>query len=236
MGTRRIEDGGDWPSEGDRPPEEKPEVRGLPPEWGRIVIPDDASALAAEAEQVRQELARERRRGRLPRFVTPRRDPLSVSMLIMSAAVLVTLISLFVMTWSGTTATPDRDPTSPAPMPPVTLHQPDGRGVALNTVGPAAILLVEECACEGLIAETAAAAPPDVAVVVVDRGPPPADKPLPENVVWLLDPDGQLRAALGLSPPTGAAATVLLVDRSQNVTLTTRTTSVSSFQPSLGVL
>lgn len=236
MGTRRIEDGGDWPSEGDRPPEEKPEVRGLPPEWGRIVIPDDASALAAEAEQVRRELARERRRRRLPRFVAPRRDPVGVSLLIMSAAVLVALISLFVMTWSGTSATPERPAASPTPMPAVTLHRPDGRGVSLDTVGPAAILLVEECACERLIADTVATAPPDVAVVVVDREPPAADQSPDDGVVWLLDPDGRLRAALGLSPPTGAAATVVLVDRSQNVTLTTRTTSASGLQPFLGAL
>lgn len=30
----------------------------LPPEWGRVVVPDDASALAEEAAQLRRELRR----------------------------------------------------------------------------------------------------------------------------------------------------------------------------------
>lgn len=233
MGTRRTEDGGDWPPEGDRPPEEPPELSGLPPEWGRIVIPDDASALAAEAEQVRRELARERR-GRQPPGAPGGRGALGVPLLIMSVAVLITLISLFAMTWSGSTP-PDRSAPPPTPMPAITLSQHNGREVALNTVGPAAILLVEGCDCDRLIAETSVAAPPDVAVVVVDRSPPAGGAP-PEDVLWLLDPDNSLRAALGLSPPTGAAATVMLIDRQQNVTLTTRTTSAGTFQSSLVTL
>jgi len=234
MATRRTEDGGDWPPEGDRPPEEPPELPGLPPEWGRIVIPDDASALAAEAEQVRRELRRKRRRRRSSHAPALRRSALGVPLLIMSVAVLITLISLFAMTWSGSTP-PGRSTPLPTPMPAVTLTQHGGRGVALNTVGPAAILLVEGCDCDRLIAETTAAAPPDVAVVVVDRSPPTGGTP-PAGVLWLLDPDSSLRAALGLSPPTGAAATVMLIDRQQNVVLTTRTTTVNTFQTNLVTL
>lgn len=53
-----------------RPERDEPSdwVRDLPPEWGRIVIPDDPAALAAEAEAVRRELrARRSRRPGDPR-------------------------------------------------------------------------------------------------------------------------------------------------------------------------
>ena len=55
MGTMSGGDGGGWP------PDELPE---LPPEWGTIVIPDDASELAQEATKVRRELRRQVRQRR----------------------------------------------------------------------------------------------------------------------------------------------------------------------------
>lgn len=51
------DDGPPPPGDGDLPQ--------LPPEWGDVVVPDDASALAAEAEQVRAELRSAA--GRIPR-------------------------------------------------------------------------------------------------------------------------------------------------------------------------
>lgn len=226
MGTRRTGDGGDWFPNGDHSPEEPPGVPGLPPEWGRVVIPDDASALAAEAEQVRQELTSDRKR-----FPIPGRPGVGVPLLIMSVAVFITLVSLFIMAWAGSTV-PQRTVPSPAPMPAVTLTEVGGGQVATDTLGPAVVLLVEDCDCSGLIRDTHAAAPSGVAVVVVDRVAPRGDPP-PDGVRWLLDPDGALRSAVGLSPPTGAAAAVLLLDQEQTVTLTTRTTSVRTFQPAL---
>lgn len=233
MGTRRRGDGSNWQPEGDRPREEPAAVSGLPPEWGRIVIPDDASALSAEAEQVRGELTNRRFSVDPPRRPTERRHTVGVSLLIMSVAVLITLVSLFAMAWSGSSL-PQPPAPEPEPMPAITLQEVGGPPVALHTVGPAVILLVEECDCADLINDTRETAPPHVTVVVVDQAPP--SQAPPAGVRWLLDPDGAVRATLGLSPPTGVAATVLLVDQEQALTFTTRAVSVRSFQPALSTL
>lgn len=225
MGTRRTGDGGHWPPEGDNPREEPPGLPGLPPEWGRIVIPDDPSALAEEAEQVRWELARRRTRP-----FSAHRSTHGGALLLMAGAVLVTLLSLFVMAWSGSTF--QRTVPPARPMPAITLTELNGRQVALETLGPAAILLVEECECDNLIRETAAAAPSGVNVIVIDSAAPSGDLP-PPGVRWLLDPNAEVRGALGLSPPTGAAGTVLLVNAQQALTQTIRTTTVRSFQGGL---
>jgi hypothetical protein len=115
MGTLSGGNGGGWP------PDELPE---LPPEWGTIVIPDDASELAREATRVRRELrwqARERywrRRLHLPRR---NRRPgeedlpaLGVPLLVILIATIATLTSLFVISWPTRPQRPNLEPTAVA--------------------------------------------------------------------------------------------------------------------------
>ncbi|NED59061.1 hypothetical protein G3I24_50295, partial [Micromonospora aurantiaca] len=74
-------------ADGQGPPDGLP---GLPPEWGRVVVPDDASALADEARQVRRELRRARQGS--GRRTGPAR--LGLPALILLVSVLVTLAGL----------------------------------------------------------------------------------------------------------------------------------------------
>ena len=76
----------------------------LPPEWGRVVVPDDASALADEAVQVRRELRRRtsttRWRRRLGLTARPDgRPPLGLPLLMLLVAVLATAVGLVAVTW-----------------------------------------------------------------------------------------------------------------------------------------
>lgn len=242
MGTRRTENGDNWPPDGDRSPDEQPDLPerpALPPEWGEIIIPDDPAELAAEAEQIRWELAQEKiDRPWWERFRMrglPETEPaVGVPLLIMSVAVLLTLISLCAMAWSGSSV-PERPQPHPSPMPPVTLTDSGGHAVTLATLAPAVILLVEECDCATLTAETVAAAPPGVTVIAVDSSTPPPEAAA-GNPLVLTDPEGAVRAALGLSPPTGAAATVVLVNQDQEVTYSARVASVAAFRSALADL
>ncbi|GGO12543.1 hypothetical protein [Micromonospora parathelypteridis] len=191
---------------------------GLPPEWGRVVVPDDASALAAEAAQIRRELRRAAGGG--PRA-------LSLPLLVLLVAVLTTLTGLLVVTWPRANRGNDR-PT-PAPYsPPATLT---GRAlpaldlvdeseapVPLRGLLPAVIILVDGCPCPERVADALAAAPAGVSVVTVAGGrtvpPPPSNQ---RQVRALADPAGGLRSFLG-QPVRPGALTALLVDRGGMVT------------------
>ncbi|RLP85061.1 hypothetical protein EAD89_25125 [Micromonospora sp. BL4] len=192
----------------------------LPPEWGRVVVPDDASALATEAAQIRRELRR------VPGRPAGHRA-LALPLLVLLVAVLTTLAGLLAVTWPRANRGADR-PT-PAPYsPPATLA---GRAlpaldlvdagqspVPLRGLLPAMIILVDGCPCPDRVAEAVAAAPAGVAVVTVTGGrtvsaPPSAER----NVRALADPAGGLRSFLGQPARTGTA-TALLVDRAGVVT------------------
>lgn len=240
MGTQQGGNGGNQPPDGDRPPD--PDLPELPPEWGDITIPDDLSELTAETEQIQQELAEEQRTGgpvRRPANPTSGSEPsIGVPLLIMSVAVLITLISLFAMTWSGAgSVTPtSTDGGVPAELPPVTLTDAAGRQVSLLAETPAAIMLVEECDCASLIVDTIDAAPSGVTVVAIGHTAPPVPpgltpgSPAPR---LLGDQSGRLRAELGLGPPTDAA-TVVLVDGDGQITRTYRVaTAVAQYRSDL---
>ncbi|MDI5940180.1 hypothetical protein QLR68_18945 [Micromonospora sp. DH15] len=165
---------------------------GLPPEWGRIVVPDDPSALAEEAARVRRELRRQanqtrwrRRLGLLPR--PDGRPPLRLPLLVLLVTLLITLAGLFAVTW----------PRSP-------------RGGDRPTV----IILVDACPCPERVAEAAALAPPGVTVVTVEGGRTVHATPASATATVrpLADPAGGLRTFLRL-PAQPGAATALLVDR-----------------------
>jgi hypothetical protein len=118
MGTMSGGDGGGWP------PDELPE---LPPEWGTIVIPDDASELAQEATKVRRELRRQTRQRRWrrrlhlppprPRDGDEEATTLGVPLLVISIAVIATLTSLFAIAWPARQLGPDLRPTTVASTP-----------------------------------------------------------------------------------------------------------------------
>ncbi|MGS2613077.1 hypothetical protein ACVCAH_00870 [Micromonospora sp. LZ34] len=193
-----------------KPDAEGPGLPDLPPEWGRVVVPDDASALAEEATRIRREL---RRAGRA-------RSPLAFPLLVLLVAVLTTVAGLFAVTWPRSART-DQPTVAPRPtpadltgrpLPALDLVDAGQSPVPLRGLLPAVIVLVDGCACPDRVTEAAAAAPAAVTVVSVADGlagtPPPAPGVRP-----LADPAGGLRAFLHL-PARPGTATVLLVDRS----------------------
>ncbi|MPZ27152.1 MAG: hypothetical protein GEV12_12265 [Micromonosporaceae bacterium] len=249
MGTHHGGNDGNVPPDGDRSPDpDLPELPELPPEWGEVAVPDDPSELAAEAEQIREELIREDQAGRTGggggaaagTGAVEGAPSIGVPLLIMSVAVLITLVSLFAMAWSGTGSLPDQsNPGSgdgPAELPPMTLVDAAGRQVALTAQTPVVIMLVEECECGGLVSATVGAAPPGVRVAMVGHAPPaePVGQALGDQAPLRLgDPAGLVRAELRLDPPTDTA-TVVLVDRDQRITLTQESaTSVAQYQGDL---
>lgn len=251
MGTYHG-DSGNPPPDGDHSPDEPLD---LPPEWGEIVIPDDASALAAEAEQVRRELA-EQREGEfdLPGLqegpASGDREPsVGVPLLIMSVAVVITLLSLFAMAWSGSrdsstnpTGTGQTQPEVANGLRGLVLEDAAGQPAALTAYAPMAILLIEDCPdCMELVAATAATAPAGVSVAAVGQSmpqwPPQLAPPEPGDAPLLFtDPDRTVRAALDLPAP-GETATVVLVDQDGQVTRTVATaTTVDQFRADLGLI
>jgi hypothetical protein len=102
MSDRRPDNGGTGsPDDGGRG------LPDLPPEWGTVVIPDDPAELASEAEALRRELRTQSRRRRLRRLMGLRAttsgetapSTLGAPVVIMTIAILTTILSLLVVTW-----------------------------------------------------------------------------------------------------------------------------------------
>lgn len=89
----------------------------LPPEWGKVYIPDDAAELDAEAELVRKDLRKEakqlrrkvwrarwrRRLGLPPHIDNPDEPSLWLPMLVLGIALLITMLSLLLIAWPSLT-------------------------------------------------------------------------------------------------------------------------------------
>ncbi|MFC4019802.1 hypothetical protein ACFOW4_17920 [Micromonospora sp. GCM10011542] len=206
-------------AEGHGPPEGLPD---LPPEWGRVVVPDDASALAAEAAQVRRELRRA-----APHAGVRWAHGLALPLLVLLVAVLTTLAGLVAVSWPRTIRSTDRPAPAPyAPpaltgraLPALDLVDVGQKPVPLRGLLPAMIILVDGCPCPDRVAEAVAASPDGVAVVTVAGGPTVAARPPTTGPAAraLADPAGGLRSFVG--PPAGpGTATALLVDRTGVVT------------------
>jgi hypothetical protein len=240
MGSR-YDNGGTHPPEGGGSADGLPD---LPPEWGTVVVPDDASALAGEAELVRRELRRARRRRRLYRLA-PGGDAatLAIPLLIMVVAILATLGSLLVVTWPSSVVrrTPAPNPTGPAPpstVPDVRLTDRAGTPVQLRDSLPAVLLLVDGCdACGPLVHTTAAAAPQGVSVLVVGRTVPAVTSGDSPRVRALADPDAALATLFaGLPADAGTATVVLLKGDGTVAEVVPGTTTAQRFLPALRTL
>jgi hypothetical protein len=160
-------------------------VSGMPPEWGPVVIPDDPSALDAEAQVIRKEFRRDARRYRWRRRLrlsAPRNreaPSLAVPLAIMAIAVVATLISLFAVAWPGSyQGGPNGDGLStrarPLTLPDLTLLDTDGVPVRIRDAAPAVVLLVDGCSCEAVIANLTLAVDPRLGVLVVTTPDPNA--------------------------------------------------------------
>lgn len=204
----------------------------LPPEWGRVVVPDNAAELSAEAEQLRRELNRPARsRSILPALLT-----LLIAMVTVLAGLNATL-------WAQPAPTPPAStPATPADLIGRTLPAFDlvdnGKPVPLRGLLPAVIVLTDACACPAEVANTVAVAPPRVTVIIVNPAPAVRESPpAPETALHALDdPADGLRAFLRL-PPRAGVASALLVDRSGTVRkVLPELRSTADFEPELARL
>ncbi|MFU8854952.1 hypothetical protein ACNAW0_28880 [Micromonospora sp. SL1-18] len=209
-------------AEGQGPPDGLPD---LPPEWGRVVVPDDASALAHEARQVRRELRRVRQRAvwRRRLGLTPRPDrrpSLGLPVLVLLVSVLITLSGLAAVTWPRSSRSdgsptvlpyPTGTPAAIGPLPALDLVDAEQSPVPLRSLLPAMIILVDACICAEQVTQAAAAAPPGVTVVTVIESRRVGSSPTP-GVRALADPAGGLRDYLHLAAHPGTAP-ALLMDR-----------------------
>ncbi|GAB3856333.1 hypothetical protein GCM10029963_52470 [Micromonospora andamanensis] len=213
-----------------------PGLPDLPPEWGRVVIPDDIAALADEAEQIRRELRRAaagRRRWRPP----------TGPVIVLIVAVLTTIAGLAAVTWlrAGRTgpsaSTPEPTPAQliGRPLPALDLVDAGQSPVPLRGLLPVVVLLVDGCTCPEQVAEVARTAPSGVTVVTVADTRPPA-APAGAPVRALADPAGGLRAFLHV-PASPDGVTALLADRTGRITLMVpEVASISDHQAELSRL
>jgi hypothetical protein len=223
MGTLRGDNGGDRPSEGGGLP-------GLPPEWGTIVIPDDAAELQHEATSIRKEMRRHARRNRWRRrFGLPTKavrtgdddaPTLGLPLLIMSIAIIATLTSLFAIAWPSRAGQPSgahaNTPTAPAStwvVPDLNLTEATGTALNLRAALPAVVLMVDDCACAQLIADTAKLVDPKVTVLAVarDKAPLlPSALPAGRTVLAAWDTNGTLHSAFAGSPQSTGVTVVII--------------------------
>src|SRR5215467_14246226 len=120
MGDLRSGNGGTPDDNGSHSREPLPD---FPADWGPVIIPDDASELEADRTALYKERRRLARRNRL-RAMTGRppigntpsdTQPVGVPLMIMAVAVLVTLVSLFVVTWARGPAGSLNQPSTTTP-------------------------------------------------------------------------------------------------------------------------
>jgi hypothetical protein len=215
MGDLRPDNGGTPPEDGGgRRPGDLPE---FPPEWGTIVIPDDASELDQEAAALRRELRRHHRRTRLRSALGlhqagPDAPSLGVPVVIMAVAVITTLLSLFVVTWDRRPTLPVTSGTEGAPAAPialidVTLTDAGGDSVRLGGILPAVLLLADNCDCASLIAAISAATPAPVTIVPIGRTAPCPVSTAP-NVRCLADPRGTVTSRYPSASATSTGSPV----------------------------
>lgn len=251
MGTLRGDNsGGERPQDGGGLPD-------LPPEWGTIIIPDDAGALDDEGTSIRRQFRRAtiRRNWRRRLHLSP--EPigrtgddspgLAVPLLIMSIAVIATLVSLFAVAWPrrNPNGTPQLAPPSPAAvvtLSRLSLFNPEGVAVTIRDLAPGVILLVEGCSCEELITGTvkavaASKAPSTLVLVVAVRAPTlPSGLNDKVKVRAFADPNSSIRAAVPFLAPSRTTAAILVAADGTVLRAVSSVTSAASFDSELANL
>jgi hypothetical protein len=245
MGTLRGDNGGERPQDGGGVP-------GLPPEWGAIVIPDDAAELDHEAAALRREWRRTARRDRWrrwlrlpPRTGSPSLDSspaLGIPLLIMTVAIIATLTSLFALAWPnrptprGATAGAAAA-SGTATLSDLTMVDGANRPVRLRETLPAVILLVDGCDCAELISSTSGAAPAAVTVLAVGRASPRIPSPAAGHKLRALaDPSGTLRSRYA-GPTAVDGVVAVLVTSTGKISRTVQTVhKVDDFRTELAHL
>jgi hypothetical protein len=211
-----------------RPPPDDGDLPNFPPEWGVVVIPDDLTELDRESAALQRERRRQSRRVKWRRRLgLPTANangdspPVGVPLLIMSIAIIAALTSLFAITLTSR-STKTAQPSAPAVTPQespqmidLALTDANSQSVRLRDTLPAVILLLDGCACDQLIRDTVAAAPPAVTVIAIDRTAPTL--PVGVNVTALADPEQALLATYADGPdrsaqPAGVPTAVLVAD------------------------
>jgi hypothetical protein len=255
MGTLRGDNGGERPPEGGGVPD-------LPPEWGVIVIPDDAAELDDEATALRREWRRatrinrwRQRFGLAPVRLAGRRpgSSLALPLLIMAIAIVATLTSLFALVWPNhptrraTNAEPSAA-TSAATLADVTLFDAQAKPVRLRDTLPAVLLLVDGCDCGSLISATASAAPSTVTVVAVAHAAPPlpgrsappgdaaASGAAAARVRAVADPAGVLLRTFHSGASATGEAVAVLVKRGGQIMKAIAVTGIDQLRPELAQL
>lgn len=251
MGTLRGDNGG-----GERP-QDGGGLPDLPPEWGTIIIPDDAGALHDEGSSIRRQFRRAAIRRRWRRRLHLRPEPtgrttddspgLAVPLLIMSIAVIATLVSLFAVAWPrrSPNSTPQLAPTVQAvavSLAGLSLFDPQGAPVPVRELTPAVILLVEGCSCEQLITDTVAAvaaskAPSALVLVVAVRAPTlPSGLNDKVKVLAFADPNSSIRAAVPFLAPSRTTAAILVAGGGTVIRAVSSVTTAIAFDSELGNL
>lgn len=147
--------------DGDVPDHDLPE---LPPEWGPLVIPDDARELAAEAEAVRAELWAARNAGRRTLFTRGwRRFGLSGPLIALVLMLVAAIASLTVIALPYHPVRPRPAPLASTGtatgqlgglLPDVRLLNDHHRAIAVRHVRPAVLLLMPAgCDCDDVAAD-----------------------------------------------------------------------------------
>jgi len=254
MGTLRGDNGGERPPEGGGVPD-------LPPEWGVIVIPDDAAELDDEASALRREWRRAARinRWRQRLGLTPVKigghsgSSLALPLLIMSIAIVATLTSLFALVWPNhpvrRTGTQPSAATTAATLADVTLYDTQAKPVRLRETLPAVILLVDGCDCGRLISAVSSGTPATVTVMAVAHAAPavpaqspPADSagrasaPPATRVRALADPAGVLLSTFRSTTNPPGTAVALLVRKDGEIQAAPVITSFDQIRADVGEL
>ncbi|MGW0431938.1 hypothetical protein ACWDV4_05255 [Micromonospora sp. NPDC003197] len=219
---------GDARSDNGGPPEGLP---GLPPEWGTIIVPDDASALATDTARLRAELRGQARRTawrrRLGLATEPENAPRPVrlALLIIAIAVLVTLTSFIAAirpNRQNSEAAPASDGGTPGQhnsgtpgqrLPALDLIGENGSLVPLRGLLPALIVFTDGCVCAAELGLASRSVPPGVTVVALASGQSTAPKRPPEppaaGIRYLADPGTGLRTFLRLTPAPNSVPALL---------------------------
>lgn len=234
-----------------RPPPDDGDLPNFPPEWGVVVIPDDLTELDKETAALKRERRRQSRRakwrGRLGLPTTNssgESPPVGVPLLIMSIAIIAALTSLFAITLTSRSVHPKQTAPAVAPesspqMIDLALDNGTGQSIRLRDTLPAVILLLDGCACDQLVRDTAAATPPAVTVIAIDRTAPTL--PTGVNVTALADPEQALLATYADGPdrsaqPAGVPTAVLVADDGTVTKVASPASALSDFQAGLGTL